>query len=443
MQTFIINRSELAGRIDPVMALYRKRSTGSRFPLVRLGELLVSDPEYGANEKGIERESEQQPRYVRITDIDDDGRLVNQLGATAANVEQKYMLSAGDMLFARSGCSVGKTYLHTDVGYDCFFAGYLIKFRVDSKRLLPEYLFAYTQLQPYRDWVESVQRVAVQPNINAEEYRSLEIPLPPLDVQARIAAMLEEAYALKLQRLAEAKRLEATAEGMLRRALGLDYDDAMPADVSVCSGGNPSATMFTTSFRSVEGGRLDPVSVLYTGNMAQSKLHGNVALMNVAAITRGNVITSKDIEVGDVPVIAGGQTSPYSHAWSNQDGNVITVSSSGAYAGYVWYHPNPIFASDCCVVRSDNERRYSTKYLFEVMKLQQEGIYKLQQGAAQPHVYPSDLERLWIPEIDSDKQVELIGMMDSAREKANATIESAAKNMAQVKSRIERMLIED
>lgn len=103
-------------------------------------------------------------------------------------------------------------------------------------------------------------------------------------------------------------------------------------------------------------------------------------LRSIAYIVKGNALSSSEIEDGCIPVIAGGQTSSYNHSHANYEGNVITVSSSGAYTGYVWYHDSPIYATDCCVIFSRDESRYITKYLFEVLKLQQNSIYKLQTG---------------------------------------------------------------
>ena len=72
----------------------------------------------------------------------------------------------------------------------------------------------------------------------------------------------------------------------------------------------------------------------------------------------------------------------------------VTVSSSGAYAGYVWYHDYPIWASDCNVIYSTE---HSTKYLYYVLKSKQQKIYAFQSGGAQPHVYPRDLKSITIP----------------------------------------------
>ena len=97
------------------------------------------------------------------------------------------------------------------------------------------------------------------------------------------------------------------------------------------------------------GGELAPLSVKNRGQQSKSTLFKETKLSTIATIEKGQAITSKDIISGDYPVIAGGQSSPYNHNQYNYKGNVVTVSASGAYSGYVWYHDYPIFASDCSV----------------------------------------------------------------------------------------------
>ncbi len=120
---------------------------------------------------------------------------------------------------------------------------------------------------------------------------------------------------------------------------------------------------------------------------------------------------------------------------------MITVSASGAYAGYVWYHDYPIYATDCCVIVSKDESRFVTKYLFEVLKLQQKAIYRLQTGSAQPHVYATDLQRLNIPDIPIEKQQEIVDNIRNIRDKANALLEEGRRILENAKNEVEMKII--
>jgi len=95
------------------------------------------------------------------------------------------LLQTGDILFARSG-SVGKCYIHRENKEPAIFAGYLIRYKLNTEKINPWYLFFYCNSKIYKYWVDTIQRPAVQANINAEEYRTLPIPLPTLIKQKEI-----------------------------------------------------------------------------------------------------------------------------------------------------------------------------------------------------------------------------------------------------------------
>ena len=258
MKRFVANLRELSERFDPRYVAFKRRIAAFRYPAVRLSDLLSATPEYGAGEAGIERTSVEEPRYIRITDIDENGELLPGLGVTAEIVEPRYFLQNGDLLFARSGATVGKCYLHDTerAACLCFYAGYMIRFRL-SEKALPRYIFAFAQTSYYRDWVQAVQRSAGQPNINAQEYGNLPIPLPPREVQMRIAAELDAAYAEKRKADDKAAKLLASIDGIVLDALGIP--PLPPPDTSL------SARIFTVPARDVVGKTL--ASAHYLGKL--------------------------------------------------------------------------------------------------------------------------------------------------------------------------------
>jgi len=218
-QIFRTRFSDITGdRFDPEIVLFRRRSHSFGFPVRRLSELFSESPQYGAGERGIDRESTEDPRYIRITDIDEWGVLSNELGATAATFEDSYLLQDDDLLIARSGNTVGKAYLHKAAlqPYACFYAGYMIRFRFNRTAVLPDYVFGLTQSSYYKAWVRAVQRAAGQPNINAQEYSSFQIPLPPISVQevivARMHSIRAEAQELLRNAAAELESVKKSIE---------------------------------------------------------------------------------------------------------------------------------------------------------------------------------------------------------------------------------------
>ncbi len=177
--------------------------------LERLGDLCLTKGEYGA---GVSSEpwTPSKPRYLRITDIQADGRLTaDRVGpAGEATSWASKLLRPGDVVFARSGATVGKTYLARPRDEPMVFAGYLIRFTPDPSRLAPEYLLQYTRTSLYRSWVANTAEVVAQPNLNAQKYSEMRIPLPTLPEQERFAEL--------------AGRIESQAQVWGRAAASLD-----------------------------------------------------------------------------------------------------------------------------------------------------------------------------------------------------------------------------
>lgn len=143
---------------------------------------LSNEPMYGANTPARDGNKESDYRYIRVTDIDDDGNLKEEW-KTAEEVEEKYVLQPGDMLFARSGATAGKTFLYDDSVGKALYAGYLIKFHPDETRLLPEFLDLMTRSTDYKQWVNQTRGGTAQPNINAQQFSSYQIPLIEIERQ--------------------------------------------------------------------------------------------------------------------------------------------------------------------------------------------------------------------------------------------------------------------
>ena len=153
-------------------------------------------------------------RYIRITDIDDNGALRdNAVGISGENADG-YLLQLGDILFARSGATVGKAYMHRDPGMRSAFAGYLVRFRTKRDVLLPTFLREYLNTDVYWRWVGDRQRAQAQPNINATEYGQLPVPCAPLDEQRRVMEIAESFNSSLLR-----ARAEVLGKQWLKRAL--------------------------------------------------------------------------------------------------------------------------------------------------------------------------------------------------------------------------------
>lgn len=165
--------------------------------VVKLEELCIPDQigKYGIPAVA-EEFSEDKVRYLRITDIDDYGNLLENDKKSVSSPEiEKYILKEGDIVFARTGNSTGRTYFHEEKNGELAFAGFLIKFSLDESKVNPKYLKYFTISKPYKQWVDNLSNGSTRGNINAKTFADCPIILPPRaqqDYLVRVLSSLEE-----------------------------------------------------------------------------------------------------------------------------------------------------------------------------------------------------------------------------------------------------------
>lgn len=435
---FIVNRSEIEGRLEPnfyrpsiamlekkVRSLSSKRLrsyalsfAGGATPSKRESEKYYSDSQIGIP-------------FLRVQNLQTTGELLLD-GCIYINEEthdgllKRSQVSEGDLLVKITGVGrmaiasvapknfIGNTNQHMVV----------IKTRDPS---ISKYLAHYFNLDIIEQIASRHSTGGTRPALDYPALKNIPI-IEDLDF-----SMIDDAIKTKQAKEAEAQQLLDSIDDYLLTELGIS--------IPVIDRGLENR-VFLSSFINIEGNRMDPIYALYLGKNASSIEYENISLRSIAHIVKGNALSSSNVEEGDIPVIAGEQTSPYNHSQANYGGNVITVSASGAYAGYVWYHDCPIYATDCCVIYSKDESRFMTRYLFEVLKLQQKAIYRLQTGAAQPHVYAADLQMLNIPIVSIKKQQEIVDYIADIRTLVNALRDEGKTILENAKHQVEQMIIE-
>lgn len=155
---------------------FRDRPEWRAVPLV---QLLQSRPQYGVNEPAVAY-SRNLPTYLRITDIDDDGRFIAE-GKVSVDIDPAAddYLSDGDIVLARTGASVGKSYRYRNEDGRLVFAGFLIRVRPNKSTIVPSFLSSFLATNRYWDWVRLTSARSGQPGINGSEYGTLPVPVPP------------------------------------------------------------------------------------------------------------------------------------------------------------------------------------------------------------------------------------------------------------------------
>ena len=156
-----------------------------------LEELSIGKGNYGIAASAVPFDASLHT-YLRITDINDDGSL-NKSGLMSVDEDDasKYLLKPNDIVFARTGNSTGRSYFYDGSDGELVYAGFLIKFSLDSTKVNPRVLKYYTHSKPYYDWVQSFGTGSTRGNINAKTYGNMPIILPPRDVQDKIVSILK------------------------------------------------------------------------------------------------------------------------------------------------------------------------------------------------------------------------------------------------------------
>ena len=162
-----------------------------KFKTYILEELTIGKGSYGIAAPAIPFNPSKHT-YLRITDINDDGTL-NKQGLMSVDDENasNYILKENDIVFARTGNSTGRSYFYDGADGELVYAGFLIKFSIDKKKVNPRILKYYTHSKPYFNWVRSFDTGGTRGNINAKTYGTMPITLPSREVQDKIVSILK------------------------------------------------------------------------------------------------------------------------------------------------------------------------------------------------------------------------------------------------------------
>lgn len=145
---------------------------------------------YGIGASAVEK-SDDLYTYLRITDIRDDGTLnLSDLKSVDDPEAQKYLLAPNDIVFARTGASTGRNYFYDGSDGVFVYAGFLIKFSLDPKKVNPLYIKYYCQSEMYRNWIKSFSTGSTRGNINAQTLGNMEVPLPTREQQDYLVSVL-------------------------------------------------------------------------------------------------------------------------------------------------------------------------------------------------------------------------------------------------------------
>ena len=274
----------------------------------------------------------------------------------------------GDILISAAG-TLGKTVIF-DGKPSYFQDSNIVWVANDEKTVINSFLYYFYQTNP---WVKTTGSTINR--LYNNDIKNLEISFPDLIKQQSIAAVLS---ALD-KKIALNKQINARLEEMAKTLydywfVQFDFPDA---------NGKP--------YKSSGG------DMVFDETLKQEIPKGweVKSLGDWAEIRKGTLITEKTANTnGDIKVISAGVDFSYYHDVANRPKNTITISASGANAGFVNFWREPIFACDCTTITNSVIGR--TLYILNFLKIVQDFIYQQARGSAQPHVYPKDIEGLKI-----------------------------------------------
>ena len=190
--------------------------------IIQLKYLLNEPMKYGATESGVDYD-ESLIRYIRITDIDSSGNL-KETGKLSLTPQQAFgfILKNNTILYARSGGTVGKTFLYTTDCGKAAFAGYLISAVANPKIALPKWIMYYSNSNAYWNWVNSIFSQATIQNIGADKYSKMPLPLPDIALQKTIISYLDD-KCFKIDALIKDKQTQLTTLADYKKSLIYEY----------------------------------------------------------------------------------------------------------------------------------------------------------------------------------------------------------------------------
>ncbi len=294
----------------------------SHWNVVALKRVLSEPLKYGATEAG-DCDDRSLPRYLRITDFNNDGGLrTDTFASLPEEIARDYYVQEGDILFARSGATVGKTFLFRNYEGRACFAGYLIKASTARHQLTPEFLYYFTRSPAYDAWKDSIFTQATIQNIGADKYARLPICLPPLPEQQRIAAYLDASCAA-IDTAVTAKRRQLETLDALRKSIihaffadhsGVINERVKDVAAKITSGVTPEGgsagyldsgiPLLRSQNVHFDGLRLDDVAYISAethAGMSGSQLKPKDVLLNITGASIGRcTFVPDDFEEGNV-----------------------------------------------------------------------------------------------------------------------------------------------
>lgn len=296
---------------------------------------------------------------------------------TSVNEQEIYSIQEGDIFLTRTSETLDELGMSSVAVQDypkATFSGFLKRLRPKQTDITyHKFMAFYLRSDLFRRTMSNNAIMTLRASLNEQIFSYLYLHLPSFQEQKKIGDFLFSIY----RKIELNNRINAELEQMARILydywfIQFDFPDG---------NGKPYKS---------SGGKM-----VYNEMLKREVPEGweIERLGDYSKVKKGTLITEKTADLnGEIKVVSAGLDFSYHHSRANCDQNTITISASGASAGFVNFWREPIFACDCTIVRGSDD--VETMYVLYFLKSIQEYLYKQARGSAQPHVYPKDIEQL-------------------------------------------------
>ena len=406
--------------------------------------MCLEEPCYGTSATAIERIDDSQPKYIRITDFGDYGIEKNHKYMAAESYSNKHLLQFNDILFARTGGTVGKTYFYDKKIGEAVFAGYCIRFRFDENKVVPKFVYWYTKTDMYQKWVSGIQRPAGQPNINKEEYKSFEIVLPSIDIQQKLVDYMDDANMSRQTKVDQSEALLSSMNNHIFDKLSLSH---ISFEECLCSAIRLSNIVEDKTFSAdyYHPERMAALNLLKSNrDISAHKLSDIVVFHRDIVISENGVnylgLASVESQTGE---LSGVQEESAGQAFIYEKGDILYGRLRPYLNKVIVAENNGICSTEFHVMRIMDTSTVLPEYVAAILRsdLTLSQTKHMMTGNTHPRISNDDVRNLYIPVPDIAVQEKIVDELKKHRMEARRLRIEAEQEWQEARKQFEKELL--